>query len=72
VGASFVPWFKRKLSFFSLDASFLAKKRFYQDVSVVHSAPEEYELTLDARKLKTPMGNVFKVKYKRKEAIPSQ
>jgi len=38
-----------------------APKRFFKDVSVVSSG-NNYELTLDSRKLKTPLGNVFKVK----------
>lgn len=36
-------------------------KRFFKNVSVVSSG-NDYELTLDSRKLKTPLGNVFKVK----------
>jgi len=38
-----------------------APKRFFKDVSVVSSG-NNYELALDSRKLKTPLGNVFKVK----------
>jgi len=38
-----------------------APKRFFKDVSVV-SHGNDYELTLDSRKIKTPLGNVFKVK----------
>ena len=41
---------------------FLAAKRFFKEVSVVSSG-NHYELTLDSRKLKTPMGNEFKVVY---------
>ena len=39
---------------------FSAPKRFFKDVSVVSSG-NNYELALDSRKLKTPLGNVFKV-----------
>ena len=39
---------------------FPAPKRFFKDVSVV-SHGNDYELTLDSRKIKTPLGNVFKV-----------
>eukprot|EP00095_Tigriopus_kingsejongensis_P007244 maker-scaffold435_size171904-snap-gene-0.27 protein:Tk07244 transcript:maker-scaffold435_size171904-snap-gene-0.27-mRNA-1 annotation:"hypothetical protein DAPPUDRAFT_39815" len=41
-----------------------ARKRFYKNVAVVSSAgptQQEFELTLDNRKLKTPMGKEFRV-----------
>ena len=40
---------------------FIAKKRFYRDVSVVSAGSDNYEITLDSKKLKTPGGSVFNV-----------
>ena len=41
---------------------FLAlRKRFYKDVSITEG-DNSYEINLDGRKLKTPSGNLFKVK----------
>ncbi|CAF3229081.1 unnamed protein product [Rotaria sp. Silwood2] len=39
------------------------KKRFYKQVSVVESShiPIKYEILLDQRKLKTPLGNIIKI-----------
>lgn len=41
-----------------------AMKRFYRNTGILSSNENEYEITLDQRKLKTPLGKVFKVKSK--------
>lgn len=38
-----------------------ARKRFYAEASVVANGNGNFEVCLDHRKLKTPLGNVFKV-----------
>lgn len=38
------------------------RKRFYKNVEVVSSGKDNYEITLDHRKLKTPSGSIFTVK----------
>jgi len=44
------------------DLSMIARKRFYKDVSVVHEGRAGlYEICLDGKKLKTPLGKPFKV-----------
>ena len=40
--------------------SITAKKRFYANVDVISSG-NQYEITIDSKKLKTPAGNVFTV-----------
>lgn len=41
--------------------SIRAKKRFYKDVSLVDAGKNSFELLLDSKKLKTPLGAVFSV-----------
>ena len=40
---------------------FLAKKRFYKDVSLVDAGNSNFEILLDSKKLKTPGGAIFSV-----------
>jgi len=55
-------WQKRSVfhSSFSFEAP---PKRFYKNTNVL-SSDGSYEITLDQRKLKTPKGQVFKVRNK--------
>ena len=39
----------------------LARKRFYKNVSLVNAGKENFEITLDSNKLKTPGGTLFTV-----------
>lgn len=39
-----------------------APKRFYKDTNVLYSGNNQYEITLDNRKLKTPNGGPFVVR----------
>ena len=44
--------------------SMTARKRFYKEASIVHNGSSgEYEICLDHRKLKTPLGHEFKIDH---------